>query len=538
MLKFTPLAWLSLCFLLSFNSLSFAQQSADSYYQQCLRFEAAGDYLTAQQSCLTALEIDPQLTSATLALARVNLSLGRLGPAETGLRQLQSQISNPEVSLLLADIMIRSGRFSEAEGALGRASSQLASNPNQQQEAQLNFLLGTLKEAQGDFDPALGYYQKAVELSGLNADFLLAKTNLLFRLGNLAEVQQQIEDYQALSSDTRNPELLSLLAKTYWAQSRLTDASTSFEAAINQRNSRDGQRQSQDLLSLAMTYYGQGNTEAGNLAFRDALRRGISVLDLLIAVIPWAILLILTIGIHLWGESQIQAREGLEAIEYPELWKLGDVYSTLFLSIAVAMFCALAFSLLRYSNYLAVITPIQSAEVRSIFVIVFSLMVTGLSIWRVQKNGWEIFEKLVGSTSSTLTGVIVGLGFLAGTIAYLYYMPDTGWFSGFYLNFSRITPLLLAAAILIPFSQLFFSAFAFPVLEKRYTHPLPLFIAAALFSLVFAQPLILLLALALSSTELYRRTNSGFNLVLAHMILNVGLLLAVSFLPWVRSLFV
>ncbi len=528
---------LVLSFCLALFGTCFAQLSARDYYQQCLRFEASGDYLTAQQSCLNALEIDSNFTEASLALARVEINLGRLGPAESRLRALERQINDPEVGLLLAGIMLDTQRGNEARSFLSRAELNLQQNPNQQLEARLSYLNGQVEEFQGNFNNALENYRQATSLDSVNSIYPLAKALLHFHLGDLEESQAEIKNYQNLTGDTRNPDMLSLLAKTYWSQSSLAEAASTFEAAISQRNSREGKKQSDDLISLALTYYGQGNTSAGNLAFRDALRRGISVLDLLSGIIPWAILLVLGVGIHLWGESQIMGKDGLEAVEHPEMWRIGQLYLVFLFALITGLVVALLFSLLRYNNYLAFLTPIQDAEVHAVFIISFVVIVSSMSFWRVQKNGWDAFEKLIGSAESITTGFIGGIILLAASIAYLKYLPDSGWFGEFYLNFYRLTPLVLAAAILLPFSQIFFSSFVIPALERRYTLPIAIIIAATLFALVLTQPLILLLATGLLTAEIFRRTNSGFNPIVMHLVLNIGLILGASFFPFVKNLF-
>lgn len=525
-----------LCFFVC-SSTGFAQTSARGYYEQCLRFELAGDFLTAKQSCLNALEKDATLADASLALARIEFRLGQSGSAESRLRTLERQGTNPEVKLLLATIMLKTQRTNEAQAALNDADRQLRQNPNQQLEAQYQFLKGQLEETLGHFSSALSHYQQATILDSINPSYPLAKANLHFRLGDLNASQQEIRNYQNLTSDNRNPEMLSLLAKTLWAQSRLTEAATTFESAINYRHSRESNKQSEDLISLALTYYGQGNTTAGNLAFRDALRRGISLLDLLSGIIPWFILFVLGVGLHLWGESQIVSKNGLEAIEDPEMWRINHVYSIFFSALFAGLVLAFIFSLMRYNNFLAFVTPLQKTEVHAVFIVTFVIAACSLSFWRVRKNGWVAFEKLLGTSESAMTGFIVGLVLLVASIAYLKYLPDSGWFGEYYLSFYRLTPLLLAAALVLPFSQIFFSAFLIPSLEKRYNANLALLISATLFALFLAQPLLLLLAVGVITAEVFRRTQSGLNSVLIHLIINLGLVLGASFLPFVRNLF-
>ena len=261
------------------------------------------------------------------------------------------------------------------------------------------------------------------------------------------------------------------------------------------------------------------------------------MLRLLSSIIPWAILLVLGAGIHLWGESQIMGKDGLEAVEHPEMWHIGQLYTVFFFALITSLVIALIFSLLRYNNYLAFLTPIQNVEVHAVFLLSFSMIVTGMSFWRAQKNGWDMLEKLIGSSQSIATGFIGGIVLLAGSIAYLNYLPDSGWFGEFYLNFYRFTPLVLAAAIVLPFSQIFFSSFVIPALERRYTLPIAVIISATLFSLVLTQPLLFLLAAGLLTAEIFRRTQAGINPIVMHLVLNIGLILGAAFIPFVKNLF-
>lgn len=537
-LTFNRSVFFASCILLAMAAnLAVAQISAEGFYQQCLRFETAGDLLTAQQSCLNAVEANPNLTGASVALARIDLALGKIGNAESRLRDLSSSTTDAEVHLLMADLTLQSKRYGEADSALRKAEQLLRTNANSQQESKLGFLTGQLAEARGHYREALKSYQDASTIDALEPRYRLARAALLFRLGDANAAQTEIKNYQTFTGDTANPDMLSLLGRTLWSQSRLAEASSSLEAAISQRDSRDIRLQTQDLIALALTYYGQGNTAAGNLAFRDALRRGASLLDMLSSIIPWLILLILTVGVHLWGESRITTSESLEEIEHPELWRISHIYSSLFLAALAGIAAMIIFSILRYNNFLAIITPLQSADVRAIFTLVFTALIIVLTVWRVQKNGWDAFEKLFGSVNGAATGILLGIGLLAASFAYLRYFPESIWFGGFYLNFWRLTPLLLAAALLLPLTQVFFSSFVVPALERRYDGLLAVIISGALFALVLAQPLVLVLAMGLITAELFKRTQSGFTSVFAHMVLSLGIVLGVSFLPFLRNLF-
>ena len=80
-------------------------------------------------------------------------------------------------------------------------------------------------------------------------------------------------------------------------------------------------------------------------------------------------------------------------------------------------------------------------------------------------------------------------------------------------------------------------AFAFPALEKRYDGVLALFITASLTGIIFFSPVLLLAVFGLGLTELFRRRRNGLTPLVAMVVFHLGLVMSVSFSPWIRSLF-
>jgi tetratricopeptide (TPR) repeat protein/membrane protease YdiL (CAAX protease family) len=537
------LLWLAVSFcLLSAGLLSQAQRTnPNAYYQQCLKFEAGNDLTTAAQNCRNALELDPNYRDAKIALARILVAQGSTGEAQSLLNDVRGA-NNPEVNLLLAEIALQGNQLDEASGYIRSAQGALADAANAQLEARAYFLQGSLEETRSDFSNALGHYRDAATLDGLNLTYRLALANLLFNLGDLEVARSELELYQQLVQGqdpnlARNPKLVSELGRIKWAQGELTAAATDLETAVVQRGSRDGVNQAQDLKTLALIYYGLGDTRQGNLALQDALGRGTSWLSLLGLSVPWLLVLVIVLALHLWGESRISSKTSMEVIETPQLWSVGHIYSSLLLSIGVAIIAAFAFSVLRYSNFLAVATPWQANEVRAVFVLVLTLMLAFTAVWRATRNGWDPVERLIGSVDQSPLGVLSGVVLLGAALAYLAFAPRFGLDGSYYLNLAKLTPLIIAAAILLPLSELYFRAFVMPPLIKRYDRGLAFFIAAALSALSFASPLFLLIAVGLLLSEVFRRTNSGVNPLIAQLVLNFGLIMAVQFVPWVHGLF-
>jgi tetratricopeptide (TPR) repeat protein len=526
--------------LVTAGLLSQAQRTNPAaYYQQCLKFEAGNDLTTAAQNCRNALELDPRYNDAKIALARILVAQGDLGEART---QLSGLGSNPEVSLLLADIALQNSQLDEAAGHIRTAQGLLAEAANAPLEARAYFLRGKLEEIRSDFSSALDDYRNAATLDALNLNYRLALANLLFNLGNLDVARSELELYQQLVQGqdpnlARNPKLLSQLGRVKWAQGNLSAAATDLETAVVQRGSRDSLNQAQDLKTLAFIYYGLGDTRKANLAMQDALGRGTSWLSFLGLSVPWLLVLVAVLALHLWGESRISSKTSMEVIESPQLWSVGHVYTSLLLSLGVALIAAFAFSILRYNNFLAMATPWQTNEVRAVFVLVLTLMLASTAVWRATRNGWDPVERLIGSIDQSPVGILSGVVLLVAALSYMAFAPRFGLDGSYYLNLAKLTPLIIAAAILLPLSELYFRAFVMPPLIKRYDRSLAFFIAAALSALSFASPLFLLIAVGLLLSEVFRRTNSGVNPLIAQLVLNFGLIMAVQFVPWVHGLF-
>jgi tetratricopeptide (TPR) repeat protein len=523
-------------FAITFFSLVSGQFNPSLYYQQCLKFEAAGDLEIAQQNCRNALEVKADFTDAQIALARIELKLGRTAEAQSLLRNLKS-LDNPEVYLLLTDIALREEQIDEATSSLRRAKDILSSQGNIELEGRAAYFSGRVEEARNNFQKALEDYREAITVNSLILEYRLALAHLLYDLGNLRGARQELEDYQQFTDNHRDPQVMALLGHIKWAQGQLSDAASDLETALNQRNLRDTKSQSQDLQDLALIYWGQGDSRKGNLAIREAASRGMSWLSMLGMGVPWLLLLVVVMGIHFWGESRIDSKTSLEAIEHPQLWTVGNVYTSLGISLGVALIATLVFSLVRYNNLLALFTPWQANEVRAVYVLVLTLMLATTAIWRAKKNGWDPVERLIGSIDQSPMGVIFGLVLLAAALAYMAYAPRVGIASGYYLNLIKLTPLVIAAAILLPLSELYFRAFVMPPLEKRYDKTLAFCIASALSALAFASPLFLLIVFGLLMSEVFRRTNSGVNPLIAQLVLNFGLIMGVQFIPWIRGLF-
>ncbi len=516
---------------------AFAQSFDETrYYQQCLRFEAGGDLETARQSCLNALQVKPGFVDADLALARIELKLGEFGAAESRLRRIRDKTEGAEALVLLARAVIEGDRPAEAEPLLQQARQRLQANPNRDMSGAVSFLEGKVAESRGLTNEALLAFQRAVDADGLNVDYRLADAHMRFRLGDLDSARDQLNAYMALSGDTRNADVRSLLGTILWANGDLSGATGELETALALRSSRQTAAQASDLRSLAIIYYAQGNVQAGGLALREAGRRGNLQSFLFSNALLWVLLFLVLVAAHLLAESRIPNTSTLEVIEGPQQWSVGQVYGVLFVSLLSAAAVALIYSLLIYNNLLAVITPIQGSNVRAVFLLVLTLMLAGLTWRRVARHGWDPVERLLGSGDQAMLGIGLGVLLLAATLAYVAYAPDHGILGPFYLDLTRLTPLVVAALVLLPLSELYFRAFLIPALRNRYDPGTAAFASASVYALVLVTPIPVLFLSGLLLSEVFRRRGSGMTPLIAQFVFGIGLVLLVAYSSGVRSL--
>jgi tetratricopeptide (TPR) repeat protein/membrane protease YdiL (CAAX protease family) len=511
--------------------------NAGTYYQQCLRFEAGGDLETARQSCLNALELNANLTDAALTLARIDTALGNFSAAEGRLREIRDATRSAEPLLLLAEIALREGRYGEVQSFLRGAAERLNVQFNSDLDARRHFLAGQLAERQGEFREALEHYEGAVAANVLEVRYRLAAANLRLKLGNPDEAQAELEQYSRFTGDSTNPDLLSLLGRTMWARGDLAGAARVLEASFPFRSSWDQSALAEDLRALTLIHYGSGDFQSGGIWLREALRRGNLFSHLLSQSLPWLLLLLVLVALHLVGEGRVETRSGLEIVDGPDHWSVGDIYGILLLSGGIAAASALLYSYVVLGNGLAVFTPVQGGDVKALFFSTLAIVLLAGTLWRVQRNGWSPSEMLLGSSGGAFLGVGVGLVLVAGVLLTLNYAPNWDWLKGFPLQLSTLSPLVVAAVVTLPLAELFFRAFAVPSLSRRYTPVLAVLLSSTLYALVLGLSPVLMLGVGLVLGVAYRRTSSGLAVVVAQFVLHLGLVLAVTFNGWAHSLF-
>jgi len=278
--------------------------SSDRYLEQCLRFEAGGDLGTARGSCLNALEIEPDLVDAQLALARIEFGLGELASAESRLLQIRGRVPGAEPAVLLAEIAFASERVDEAAAQTATARSLLAQQDDLGFRARVAYLDGRIAETRGEIDAALAAYAEAVAADGLEVRYRLASAELRYRLGDFDGTLAELRAYEALSGGALDADVKSLIGRALWAQGDATEAAGQIETALALRTLRDSSAQAADLRALSVLYFGQGDVEGGGLALREASRRGNLIEQFDGNTMLWLLVLAVLLAVHLVGETR------------------------------------------------------------------------------------------------------------------------------------------------------------------------------------------------------------------------------------------
>jgi membrane protease YdiL (CAAX protease family) len=513
--------------------------SADRYLQECLRFEAGRDFGTARQSCLNALEAQPGLVPAELALGRIELELGEFASAESRISRIRDRVDGAEPLVLLAELAYHGARYDEAVALSAGAATRLARDANLELSARIAHLDARLATRAGRFDDALLAFERAIALDGLNVTYRLGDAGLRFRLGDTAGALEQLQRYRAISGDATNPDVTSLQGRVLWAEGAIPSAIDHIESALAQRNVRDSAGQSGDLRVLALLYYAQGDLERGGIAAREAMRRGNLLSSLSSNGVVWLLALVALLLAHLIGESRHGTGQFVVKNPDAQAWSVGRAYGVLVAAVLVALAVTLVYSLVRHDNVLALLTPVQQDDARAVYLIAFALTTAALSWQRLRRLGVDAGERLLGTPSAdrVASGVAAGLAMVAVVVAYFAFTDRTGVFGGFFVDLARPTVATAVALALVPVSELYFRGFLYPALARRYDARLAVVVSGLVFGLAFGTPVLLMVLIGLGLAELHRRRPHGLMLLSTVVVGWIGLVLVAALSPTVRSLF-
>ena len=510
--------------------------SAARYLEECLRFEAGGDLSTARQSCLNALQADPRLLPAELALARIDAGLGELGAAETRLNRIRAQVGTPEPTVLLAEVTFAGERFDEASGHLARARGELATSPDAALTARVAYLEGRIATREGRVDDALRAFGEAIGFDALNVTYRLTDARLRFRIGDVDGAARQLEAYEILSGDVRNADVKSLQGRLLWADGAIAAATDRIETALALRGLRDSRAQADDLQVLSLLYYAQGDFDSGGIALREASRRGNVVGQVTTNSLLWVLALLVLLGVVLVAESR-RAGISTDLGAEPPPWSIGEAYGSLIAAALVGLAASLLYSVFVQQNLLALLTPLQRQDALAVYLIVFALVAALLAWRRVRRAGFDPGATLLGPSGTVLTGVLLGLGLAALILAYLAFVPRGGVFGPFFLDLARPTPLLVAALVLLPLAEFAFRGLLQPSLTRRYGSGTAVAVLALVWAIAYGTPVLALVAAGAGLAEATRRAPGALVATLAVLIGWLTLLACAVALPQVRGLF-
>jgi serine/threonine protein kinase/tetratricopeptide (TPR) repeat protein len=219
------------------------------------------EYLAeAENEARKALDIDPELPDAQVALGQVYRSTGRYAESIGQLRQILADHPNPaEAYRQLAFSFAAAGDYEGAEESL-RYSLSL----RREDWKRWNYL-GAFYVLRGDYAEARKYFIKAEEL---------APEDITWPRENLASVQilegdfdGAIDAFEQIEGPSDDPNLMSNIGTAYFFADRLDDAERYYELAVELRP-----RSPVYHGNLADLYLRQGRSDEAQESYRSALR--------------------------------------------------------------------------------------------------------------------------------------------------------------------------------------------------------------------------------------------------------------------------
>ncbi len=504
----------------------------DAALAQCAKFFAQGDLETAVNSCDLALAANPRFASALRLKTRVLLAQQKTFEARDALDQAVAlepdALENTVLDAELAAAKKQTGKAAQLTDEL------LSRSLPQQFEVRVLGLSASAAIANRQFDVAVKRLQRWLSLQPSNVDVRRRLSNALLNTDpkKALQVLRQAPDSSAL--------LQSELGRVRWITGDLQGAVQTLEKAV--RNPKAFANLPNDygraLGALAFSYYGLGQFDEGARVM--ALIPGQpNVLSLAIRkVLPWLLGLLLLLGVHLVAESRIEPLSVIEYQDGPRPWTVGNSYAILLGSVAVAFVFMVAYSRLGLGNWLAVLTPVQSAGARDVFLGVLGLALAAATVWQLRRLGWNWREQLPMrfDGSSILDGALFGLVLAALVVGFQWATQRFGFAQGFYLDFVQPRNTLVLPLVTLPLTEIFFRAFNFPAFDKRYGDVGQIMLVLQ-FALVFATPLVLLILLGYGLYRLYDRNHNIAPLMVAWWVGYAALLVLSVFVPLVRGVF-
>lgn len=507
------------------------QRVAAKNFADCQKFFLRlNDPITAESQCRNAVQYAPEIAAYHRLFARVLLGVNKYAEASASLGNARTRGTIAEDDAIEAEIAYAQNNLDATVNAAARVTAAPA-------DVQLRAykVLGLAQKRLSRFDEALQTFKRAVQL--VPSDVLVRR--------ELADLYLKNEPRRALAVLAESPQkplpLLADLGRTQWITGDLKNAIRTLETVAAKPEAFNAQERStyqKALGALAYAYFGQGRFTDGQQVMNQ-MDTGGNWFGLFISrTLPWLLCIVLLLVLHLIGEARIEPLSTIEIQDGPRPWSVGTAYVWLLTSIFAGGVAALFIGNVLFGNFFAILTPSQSGVAIDTFLIVMSLTMLLLSFQTAKTNGWKIGQVLFGKPSqeSIAEGVAVGLIAVALAIGYQFLSRQLGMVSFFtdVLNW-RISLVLLI--VVLPFSEVFFRAFAFYPLEKRYGTLIGSSIALTLFALCLVAPAPYLLIHGALLTFVAARAKSTVPSIVAQAIFLVGILACIYFFPVIRNWF-
>ena len=519
--------------LLSFGGVAGAQfKEAQTSFSRCVEFYLRQDNpQIAEQFCNTAVQFNPESAEYQRLYARVLLSNGKPDAAEGALSNARSRDANAENDIIAAEIALFRN---DLQVALDTSNAALSS-PNLPRLETIRALRvsGAVLAKQSFDEDAIRAFERALTLDARDIKLRRAVAELYLKRDPI----QAVVTLQG--APLKTAPILADLGRAQWIAGDLTAAIATLEGITGKAQSFSSERETYQraLGALTYAYYGQGRFNEGGRVLALMDNQGNLFALFISRSLPWLLAAMLLLVLHLIGESRIEPLSTIEIQDGPRPWTVGVAYLWLLIAVLVGAVAALVAGNLIYGNYLAIMTPFQSAQIKDIYFIFFALTLVGLSFQTAVSNGWNARQQLLGSgrRELMLDGPAVGLVMLAVALLYQYGAHLLN-FKSFYLDLSTWRTSLAVAVIVLPLTEVFFRAFAFYPMEKRYGQAIAYAILSVIYALALTSPLPLLIGIAVGLLYFTNRAGGTLPTIVAQWVFHVGLLLTLL-IPLVRTWF-
>ncbi len=462
-------------------------QTQETYYSRCQNLYQAGALESAQSLCELALSLDPTHQPSLRLLARIALDKGALTEAKAYLERLGQ---DPEAQVLWARAYLLQNRPKEvlalplpdtAEGTLLKALAlerlrrhpealALALNLPQTPEARL---------LKARLLTRLGRPEEALSLLGETREERVERGWLLFLTGRPQEAAQALEK-----------ELPGLV----------------------------GQRElyRKALQGLTWAYLAQGRWGEGLSALRSLAQVENLPLGFLARAWPWLLVLLVFLGLLLYGESRIEPVRGLEVVENPRPGP-GLLLLLILGGLLLAFLLSYLLGQALFQNGLALLAPYQGERLLPSFLLFYGAFLL-LALAFLGRRYAPDLPQVLGPWPAWTEGFWVGPGILLLLLAYGFLRP--------FLGLSTL-PLDLLAFLGLALMEPFFRGLVPEALRERYRELAPK-LSVLLFALVVPGPTLLWLLLGAGLLWAKRYTGGSLGLALGWVVAGVVLALLPS----------